>query len=192
VDLLAGYQYARVNEGILMDSTVSDNAGATNRVIDSFATRNEFHGGSIGLATQIDNGCWYVDLMGKIGLGNMQEQVIISGQSISTVGGTTNTLNNSGLFAQPTNVGTYSRDQFVAIPELGVNVGWHITQNIDFRVGYTFIYYSGMVRPGDAIDTSINTTQAGGALVGAARPAFTFNDSDFVAHGLNLGLGVRW
>jgi hypothetical protein len=122
----------------------------------------------------------------------MQEQVTIRGQSVTTVGPTSNVLNNSGLFAQPTNVGTYNRDDFVVIPELGANVGWRISECVDFNVGYTFVYYSSVVRPGDVIDTSINTTQAGGTLAGAARPAFTFSESGLVTHGLNLGVTFRW
>lgn len=193
IDFVAGYQYARLNEGLTMISSSTDALGTTNQLTDSFFTHNEFHGGQLGFLANIDRGCFYVDLRGTVGLGNMQQSVTIQGQSVSTTGGVSTTVNNSGLFVQPTNAGEYSRDDFVVIPELGINLGWRLTECLDLQVGYTFIYFSGVVRPGDAIDTTVNTSQAGGGvLVGAARPAFVFNDSDFVAHGLNLGLTFRW
>lgn len=192
LDLLAGYQFARFNEGLVMDSTVSDIGGASNRLVDSFRTTNEFHGGQIGFIANVDRGCWYYDVTGKIGLGNMSETVTITGQSISRVGSTQFVLPNSGLFAQPTNVGTYTEEKFVAIPEIGLNVGWRATNCLDFNIGYTFIYYSSVARPGDVIDTTVNTSQAGGPLVGPARPAFKFNDSDLVIHGLNFGATLKW
>lgn len=192
LDLIGGYQYARLNESLTMNSTVSDNLGASSRVIDSFSTRNEFHGGQIGVLANIDRGCYYVDLLGKVGLGSMHQQAIIQGQSISTVGANQTVLNNSGLFAQPTNVGTHSRDQFTAIPELGINVGWRITRCVDLSAGYTVIYYGCVARPEDAIDTTVNTTQAGGTLSGAARPTFRWTDNDFVVHGFNFGVTWRW
>jgi hypothetical protein len=89
-------------------------------------------------------------------------------------------------------VGTYDRDQFVVIPEVGANLGWHISECVDFNIGYTFVYYSSIARPGDAIDTTVNTTQAGATLVGPARPDFTFSESGFITHGLNLGVTFRW
>ncbi len=193
LDLIGGYQYARLNEGLTMSSTVSDTLGASNTVIDSFSTRNEFHGAQIGVLANIDRGCYYIDLLGKVGLGNMQQDAIINGQSISTVGGNQTVVNNSGLFAQPTNVGERTRSQFAAIPEFGLNLGWRITPCVDLNAGYTVIYYSGVARPEDLIDTTVNTTQAGGGtLSGASRPAFRWVDNDFVVHGFNFGVTYRW
>jgi hypothetical protein len=192
VDLLGGYQFARINEGFVMNSTAADFGGASNQLSDTFDTKNEFHGGVLGLMAHVDHCWWYVDALAKVGLGNMHQTVDISGRSVSTVGGTTSVINNSGLFAQPTNVGTHSRNQFTAIPEVGVNVGWHVTNCLDVNFGYTLIVFTGVVRPGDAIDTTVNTSQIGGALTGAARPAFNFTDNDLVVHGLNMGLTFKW
>ena len=52
------------------------------------------------------------------------------------------------------------------------------------------------IRPGTAIDRTINFSQSPvfstGTLVGPARPAFTFKDSDFWAQGINFGLEFRY
>lgn len=191
IDLLAGYQNGRINEGLTLNSTVSDNLGATNSITDSFSTQNEFHGFELGFLANIDRGCYYIDVLGKVGLGNMDETVTISGHSLSTVGAT-QFATNSGLFTQATNIGTYNRSEFVAVPELGINLGWHLTDCIDFSLGYHLIYFSGVARPGDALDSTVNTSQVGGPLVGPARPAFTFSDSDYLLQGLNCGVTWRW
>lgn len=191
IDLLVGYQHARINEGIVMDSFVSDNLGASSRVIDTFRTTNEFHGVELGFLANIDRGCYFIDITGKVGLGNMYETVSISGTNTSAVGATQVTT-NGGLFTQASNIGNYSRDEFVAVPEFGIKLGWHLTECIDFTLGYNVIYFSGVVRPGDAIDTTVNTSQVGGTLVGAARPAFEFTDSHMVLHGLNFGVTYKW
>ena len=53
------------------------------------------------------------------------------------------------------------------------------------------------MRPGDQIDPVINPTQlptpAGpGTLVGPARPAFAFHETDLWVHGINFGGEFRF
>jgi hypothetical protein len=194
IDVLGGYQYARINEGLVLDSTVTDLVGgASNRLTDTFDTRNEFHGGVIGVSARIDRCSHYVDLLAKVGLGNMEQTVDVRGGSITTVGNTTSVIPNSGLFAQPTNVGQHTRTQFVAIPELNANLGWHVTDCIDVNFGYTLIVFTGVAHPGNLIDTTINTSQIGSTVPASpARPSFNFVDSDLVLHGLNMGVTVKF
>jgi hypothetical protein len=66
--------------------------------------------------------------------------------------------------------------------------------NADVRVfaGYSLLYWTGLVRPGGAIDTTINRTQIGGPLAGPARPEPQSNSSDYWAQGLNLGATYRF
>jgi len=66
-------------------------------------------------------------------------------------------------------------------------------------VGYSFLYISGVARPGDQIDRAINPNQAPAITVanppplnGPSRPAFPAADSDFWAHGVNLGVRLRF
>ncbi len=68
-----------------------------------------------------------------------------------------------------------------------------MTDSVRIYVGYTLLYWSNVVRPVDQIDFGINPTQlptaAGpGTLVGPARPAFNFHETDFWAQGVNLGV----
>ena len=62
-------------------------------------------------------------------------------------------------------------------------------------VGYSFIYWSRVVRPGDQIELDVNPDLLPPELdpvEGALRPRFAFNDTDYWLHGLNVGLECRF
>lgn len=72
-----------------------------------------------------------------------------------------------------------------------------MTDHLRAYVGYSLLYWSDVVRPGDQIDRGINTTQlptlgGQGTLTGPRRPAFSFQDSDFWAQGINFGVQLRF
>jgi hypothetical protein len=102
------------------------------------------------------------------------------------------------LLAQPTNSGHLSKNHFAVLPEIGIKVGYQVTDNVRVYVGWDFLYASSVVRPGDQIDRSVNTNQlltiAGPGSVGngPARPAPTFKPTDFWAFGVNAGLEWRF
>ena len=62
------------------------------------------------------------------------------------------------LLAQTTNIGNFSRDRFSAVPEVSAKLGYQVTPNIRAFVGYDFMYWTVIIRPGDAIDTTFNPT----------------------------------
>jgi hypothetical protein len=62
-------------------------------------------------------------------------------------------------------------------------------------VGYSLIYWSRVVRPGDQIDLDVNPDYLPPAttpVTGPARPRFVFRESDFWAQGLSVGGDLRW
>ena len=63
-----------------------------------------------------------------------------------------------------------------------------------FLVGYSLIYWSNVVRPGDQIDLNVNPDLLPPAMdnPGMLSPTFAMNDSAFWAQGINLGLDWRW
>ncbi len=125
--------------------------------------------------------------MTKVAVGATFTDLSISGSTAVTFGGVT-TVTAGNLLALPTNIGNFSRDRFSAVPEVSAKLGYQIMPNVRAFVGYDFMYWTGVVRPGGAIDTTVNTTQLGGALTGAARPLPQFNASDYWVHGVNLGV----
>jgi hypothetical protein len=97
--------------------------------------------------------------------------------------------------AQSTNIGSYSRDVFAVVPEIDLNVGYQVTPHARLEAGYSFIYWSNVVRAGDQIDTSVNASYIppGQTVVGdPTRPRFAFEQTSFWAQGVNFGLKLTW
>jgi len=202
MDLLAGYRYLSLNESINIAENLVVPAGApfagTNiGVWDNFGTHNTFNGGELGLDLELRQRRWSLNFLGKVALGSMHEVVNINGNTSFTVPMSTPIVQMGGLLALPTNIGHFTTDRFAVVPEVGVRLGYQITDWLKATVGYSFIYASDVVRPGWAIDRVINTSQlpmvtGTPALVGAARPIFTPKNTDFWAQGLTLGLEFRY
>jgi hypothetical protein len=94
-------------------------------------------------------------------------------------------------------MGHFHRDEFAVLPEIGVKLGYRLTDAILLTAGYSFLYWSEVARPGDQVDLALNpsqlpTSSGGGTLMGAARPAATLHSTDFWAHGLNVGIELRY
>jgi hypothetical protein len=178
LDLLAGYQFSRINEDLDIRTTTDVAAGQVN-IFDTFDTRNEFHGGTLGLQMELDRGCFSVDFLAKIGLGNMNETVIIQG------GGNPPNTGLLGLLAQTSNVGEFEQDDFAVIPEANLNLGYRLTEHIELSVGYSMVYWSQVVRPGEQVDLVID--ELPNVAPNPGRPAFAFDTTDFWVMGLNFG-----
>jgi hypothetical protein len=201
LDFLFGYRYMQLRErlGIHEDLLVPEDsddvvAGTRFLIDDMFSTRNSFNGGQIGLRGELRWGGWFIDGRAKVAFGNTTQTVFIDGSTVISVPGTGTVSGPGGLLALPTNMGRFHRDTFSVVPEFGVNVGYYITPYIKLYVGYTFIGWTNVVRPGNVIDRVVNPSQIppGGALVGPARPAFRFRDSDFWVQGINIGVELRY
>ncbi|MFV1967702.1 MAG: BBP7 family outer membrane beta-barrel protein [Pirellulaceae bacterium] len=190
VDFLAGYQFARIDENL----TISDfteavdipplEQGTTMAIEDSFETRNEFHGGLIGLGTEFGGASWRLELLAKIAFGNMREVVKISGQTtvVTPDPNSATSVTPVGLLAQGNNVGRYARNTFAVSPELNVNFVYSLSECIELTMGYSYIYWSDAVQPGNQIDD----------LLAVPPSTFVFDNTDFALHGLNAGLEFRF
>jgi hypothetical protein len=210
LDLMAGYRYLNLNESIsIVDNTMLLPGGSsgfagntlivpTNVTVgDLFTTRNLFNGGQIGGRYEYCGDHWFFNAMGKLGLGENHEVISVGGTTQQTpVGGTTSIV-NGGLLALSTNSGRSTRDEFVVVPECCINIGLQFNPLVRAYVGYTFLYVSDVVRPGDQISRTVNpalvpTSQTFGTVPTPALPAAQFKTTDFWAQGINFGLEVRY
>jgi Putative beta barrel porin-7 (BBP7) len=200
-DLLAGYQFSRLDDSLVISrrsqflagNSAGQLAGTIFDSRDSFRTQNEFHGGSLGFISERRGKYWSMELLGKIGLGSMREAVIIDGAQSAQVPGNATTNAARGLLTQPSNIGSYERNRFAVVPELNVNGVLNLSPSWRLMAGYSIIYWSNAVLAGNQIDTRINLTQnPPGPLVGPLRPTFAFNRNDYVVQGMNLGAEYRW
>jgi hypothetical protein len=196
VDLLGGYRCLHLHEGVALSETeigTGPNSpvpvGTRIDLTDSFGTRNDFNGGELGAEAELRDGRCFVDLLGKVAVGATDETAGIAGISSSNSRPTL----TGGLLALPTNIGHFSTCRFAVVPEGELRVGYRLTDNVRVSLGYTFIYWSRVARPGNQIDLAVNPTQLPpGTLVGQPRPAFSFHESDFWAQGIDLGVEVRF
>ncbi|HZZ82492.1 MAG TPA: BBP7 family outer membrane beta-barrel protein, partial [Gemmataceae bacterium] len=103
-----------------------------------------------------------------------------------------------GLFAQPSNSGHVSASTFTAMPILETKVGYQVTQRLRAFVGYDFLYWNGVVRPGNQIDRNINLSQdpilgaTKGVQAGPIGPLPRFDRSGFWAQDINFGVDFRF
>lgn len=197
IDATLGWRFFQLHEGLTMreDLTSLRTTDPGSFVIqDNFRTRNQFNGVEMGTLWQGRRGYWSLDALLRCSVGNIRQEVIIDGSTATTQNGTT-TNANGGLYAQRTNSGVFTREVLGVIPEFGANLGYQLTQRWRLNAGYTFIYWSNVVRPGDQIDQDVNPNLLPPETVpftGAARPRFTFNETDYWLQAVNLGAEYRW
>jgi hypothetical protein len=201
-NLLAGVRYIDLDENLAITSRSSDFSidpvnPAVRDVFDEFATRNEFFGGQVGFQSELRRGRYFADVIGKIGIGNMKQELVVRGfTNTLDVGGFGTTL-PGGLLALASNITRTTRDEFAIAPELTVKLGYQWTQRISGYIGYNVLYLNRVLRPGDQIDPVINpvflpsSVHFGGEF-GPIRPANTFNETDFWTQGVTFGLAIRY
>lgn len=201
-DIMFGFRYARLDESLIitedLETVEASPSIPTTEILlqDRFFTENQFYGGEIGFECAWLHNRWSLELLSRVAIGNNKQEVHINGFTTTTFQGQDATKQNSGLLVQPTNAGDYERDQFVMIPEINATIGYQLTPRLRLTAGYGIVYWGNVVRPGDQIDLEVNPTYLSNPLPNPLeapfRPKFAFNETDFWAHGLNLGGEMRW
>jgi len=191
LELLVGFRHLALNEDlhITEDLAFQDGTGETTVVRDSFSARNDFYGGQIGIRGEHGMGNFFVRGTAKVALGVTHHVVTIDGFTADNITGT----NAGGLLALVTNIGKYDDDSFCVIPEIELTAGVYLTERLRLYAGYTFLYASKVVRPGEQIDPVVNQNfipiVIGG---GPIRPTFVQHTTDFWAQGIVCGMEVSW
>ncbi len=85
------------------------------------------------------------------------------------------------------NIGGYSRDCFVVIPQFGVQLGYQFTCNLRGFVGYDFLYWAQVARAADQINLNVNGNNIPGFAVPPPAPVPTFDPTAQLQHDQLLG-----
>jgi hypothetical protein len=200
---LGGFRFLRLADEVTsaeqfqVSPNVPGFGGSKVTLQDDFRALNSFYGGQVGLEAGAQFGMLAVDVRGKLALGQMQQVANVNGATNDLSRNGTTTILQGGLYALGSNSGRHQRDELAFIPEVGLNVGLQLTRHWKAYAGYSFLWVSTVARAGEQIDPVVNVSQfplrsGNGPLVGPARPAFTFNGTDFWAQGLNFGLEVSY
>ncbi len=188
---------------------------------DHFKTMNNFVAGSFGLIGQFNWHRLHFDakILGSIGA-NLERLKIFGSATpgTGTVWFSTKDAGNisGGIFSEPSNIGTHHRSPFAFAFETKLESVFEINPYWALDVGYTFLWISKVLRPGNQIDRKINSTRS--ALGDASRkttgigpgpvtfpdqqsaplpdgpiaPQVLFKQSSFWAQGLNAGITLSF
>jgi hypothetical protein len=148
---------------------------------DHYRADNAYYGGQVGLRGTASRGRWFLNLRGEIGLGGNVEKVRAFGSTLFQTP-TERLVTPTGLTVQASNTGTFDRTALNMVSEVGLNLGYRITERVQVFGGYTFLLWDGALRSADQIDL----------VVGGGRPTIPFKSDLFWAQGLNAGLEVSW
>lgn len=206
VDAIGGVRFLNVRESLTITEDIQNAPGqpdpfnGTRQIVqDRFVTSNQFYGGQVGVEGRWQNGRWTVDGRAKIALGVTQQQLEIAGFQSFPPGTPNVSPLPGGLYALNSNIGKFSRGRFSVIPEVGISLGYYLTDYVRATIGYNFLYWSDIVRPGEQIDTQIDITRIPNFAVPPGtqpfpvpRPAVLFKSSDLWAQGLTAGLEFRY
>jgi hypothetical protein len=210
VAFLAGFRTLDLTENLKLDEIEQNIATAGGlsfgghpvatsssvNISDSFGTENRFYGGQVGFKFRLQHDIFFIDVTTKAALGVNHETVTIDGwTTLNTPTGTT--ADRGGLLASGSNLGSYSRDVFAVIPEGNIQFGAQVRSWMVVKLGYNFMYWSSVVRPGNQIDQVINpnrvpASSAYGGADNVTRPAFNFQNSSFWVQGMTVGLEFRY
>jgi hypothetical protein len=155
-------------------------------IVDRFSTKNEFHGGHVGLQSNITRGRFGMGLMGKVAMGNMTSTSNISGnyEQIPPPPSSPD-RQNRGLFTQGSNIGTVTRDAFTFIPEMNARLRYQLGR-FQVGVGYTVVILPEVAMAASQVDTNVD-------VFGIINPPTTapvnrFNTESYYLHGIDLGV----
>jgi len=182
LDGVVGYRYLHLGDRMASSWDVFGVGapppfGARLMADDGVRTRNDFHGGLLGLAPTANLGRFSVTGRLAVALGSTISERDVTRTRVVVPG-----LTNAGpLGLTPVtllSVGAQDdASEFAVAPEAGVKFGWRATDSLHVTAGYSFLYWSRVRRAQEHFD------QAGFAANGT---------TDFWAQGLSLGLEWRY
>lgn len=199
VDWLLGYRYAQLDESLAISDTLEFlrdtnliQAGTVISNHDLFDVKNEYHSVMVGLWSQKRDGPWSLDVITKLALGNMNHKVTTNGSTVTNAPGQDPVQTVGGLLTQRSNIGSFDADNFAVMPELSLTVGYQVTAYLDVTFGYTIMYWSRIVQPGDLVDHVVDLTQQINSPTAIDRPAMIIRDTDYWLQGLTVGVNFRF
>jgi hypothetical protein len=168
VDVLAGFRYLQLDEKLqVIQDFISSDGTEVDLWNDEWHTRNQFYGGQLGGRARFCRDSFFADVGAGVALGVTHEQVDIGGGLTQTtfspgVDAFGNPIvniqvsrTNGGLLSQPA---SFSRDRFAVVPEVNVDAGYEFNRFCRASVGYNFLYWSSVARPGDQVGSAPKAT----------------------------------
>lgn len=218
IDLKAGFRFLSLEDTFTFKQTAVDTTDGTPRTFanetfsvdgatytsrDSFEGNNKFYGLDIGARIVMKKGRFAAEVLPNIGIGATQQEVKIRGVSTASLAsiGYSSVYNRGGFWAQDSNIGSHDQTKFSVVPELAVKGTYDINKRFTVSVGYSILYWSSVVNGGDQVSRKINSDKIAIGGIGVpfgtdgtapADPKFKFRETDFWAHGVNVGFKLKF
>lgn len=200
LNFLLGWRNFQTYEGLSIAQTQYryTGAGGVFQTADQFDARNSFNGGQLGLYADVRRGIVFCEVITKVAFGQNYEVVKTGGMThLLLPGGGGQTFAGSGIYVQPSNLGRTASGVFAVLPEGTIKFGFRLGDSGRLYVGYSFLYLTDAVRPGDQIDRTLYPAQVPlvsgtGPVSASDRPARIFTHSDFWVQGVVIGLETRY
>jgi hypothetical protein len=193
LEMLLGFRFLELDDKLGIAQQISFapnapvNAGSVINQLDQFDTGNRYYAGQLGVRAETCYNGFLLGAVGKLALGANEEIANIAGATRFAAPGRNPLISSGGLLALPSNIGRFTHSEFAVVPEFGIQLGYQFAPHVRAFAGYTFLYWSTVIRSGDQIDRGLNPAQ-----VGPNRPVFSFHETDFWAQGGNFGLEFRY
>jgi hypothetical protein len=205
LDALVGYRYLQLHDRLIIQSQFTTLAqlgtapiGTLVTSSDRFETRSQFNGGQVGLVGEWVIGKMTFGFRGTTAIGVTTQHVEITGVTSSLIPGGNAVTSAGGLLALPTNMGERERQRISIVPEVGVTLGYQVTNNVRVFGGFNWLYWTNTLRAGEQLNRNVNATYIAdpttgvAAPFGAPAPTFHFRDEHFYAYGCSVGLEFRY
>jgi hypothetical protein len=160
---------------------------------DQFRTNNDFFGGQIGIKGDYAFNCWMsLGFYGKAAFGVTEQKYKSEGWTTweSSVFGDQYAV--GGVLVQPNNMVHEKKWKYAWVPEAGVNFSIEPFSHLRFLVGYSFLWWSKIVRPGEQINNEVNSGQIPGNAAfytpAVQKPNNHLKETSFWLQAVNFGV----
>jgi hypothetical protein len=210
VHFLFGFLFLELNENLRMtqDSTVLPQGvvgfngltlvpGDRLVLLDQFDGRNQFYGGQAGLVGEHGRGRLLFDWAVKFGIGSTLRETTIQGGTLLFPLAGEPASTSGGLYALASNSGRHHDEEYTFTFHTQARLRYLIGQRLTVGVGYDFLWWDNVARPGNQIDRTIDPRQLPTSVqfvpgATAVRPDGSIHDKGFWAQGLAFELGLRY
>jgi hypothetical protein len=161
LNLLAGFRFLELDEKLhVAQDFGSTNGSEDDTWDDGWNTRNQFYGGQLGARATFTKDRFFANVGGLVALGDTHQRIDINGSLTQTVlspgfdsfGNPVTNIqvaqSSPGLLTQPA---SFSRDIFAVVPQFNFDLGFEFNPYWRASIGYEFLYWSSVVRPGDQV-----------------------------------------
>jgi Putative beta barrel porin-7 (BBP7) len=195
IHLLLGGRFLFLDEGLNISMFSQDLpglgvAGNSFYLTENFNTQSHFYGPQVGATYDFKLGPLVLELTGKFAVGAVQQNVHTSATTrILEPNGIVTSGVDSALYVQPGNAGHFSRTRFAFVPEGHASMSFDFNEHVRLTVGYSYLYLSSAIRPGDQVNRNVNVQPVGaGFTIPPSAPPPDFHSSGFWAQGLDVGV----